>query len=68
MIGKDVPIIHGMVLITAVALLQTAAECIINRNKPLEAFMEGQADCLARDGLIINSSLERNNLSQEDLF
>lgn len=68
MMGKDVPIIHGMVVITTVALLQTAAEWVINRNKRLETLMEGQADCLVKDGLIVNSSLERNNLSHEDLF
>ncbi|WP_421940553.1 DUF421 domain-containing protein [Pedobacter sp.] len=35
MMGKDVPVIHGMVVITTVALLQTAAEWIINRDKRL---------------------------------
>lgn len=68
MMGKDVPIIHGMTVITVVALLQVSAEWIINRNKRLEAFMEGEADCLVKDGQIINSSLDRNSLSHEDLF
>lgn len=68
MMGKDVPVIHGMVVITTVALLQTAAEWIINRDKRLEAFMEGQADALVKDGMIINKSLDKNNLSHEDLY
>jgi uncharacterized membrane protein YcaP (DUF421 family) len=68
MMGKDVPIIHGMVVITTVALLQTAAEWVINRNKRLETLMEGQADALVKDGMIINHSLDKNNLSHEDLF
>jgi uncharacterized membrane protein YcaP (DUF421 family) len=61
MMGKDVPIIHGMVVITTVALLQTAAEWVINRNKRLETLMEGQADALVKDGMIINNSLDKNN-------
>ncbi|WP_316831730.1 DUF421 domain-containing protein [Pedobacter aquatilis] len=68
MMGKDIPIIHGMVVITTVALLQLGAEWIINRHKKLEHFMEGRPDCLVADGEIINKSLNKNSLSQEDLF
>jgi len=68
MMGKDVPIVHGMVVITTVAMLQSAAEWIINRNKKLEAFMEGKPDCLVKDGMIVNVSLNKNNLSHEDLY
>ena len=68
MMGKDIPIIHGMVVITTVALLQISAEWVINRNKKLETFMEGRADCLVRDGMIIRPSLDKNSLSHEDLF
>lgn len=68
MMGKDIPIVHGMVVITTVAILQSAAEWIINRNKKLEAFMEGRPDCLVKDGMIVNSSLNKNNLSHEDLY
>jgi len=68
MMGKDIPIVHGMVVITTVAILQSAAEWIINRNKKLEAFMEGRPDCLVKDGVIVNVSLDKNNLSHEDLY
>lgn len=68
MMGKDIPIIHGMVVITTVAILQSGMEWVINRNKRLEGFMEGRPDCLVKDGLILNDSLGVNNLSHEDLF
>lgn len=68
MMGIDIPIVHGMVVITTVALLQIGTEWIINRNKKLEAFMEGRPDCLVKDGLIVVESLNRNSLSHEDLF
>ncbi|RBQ11490.1 DUF421 domain-containing protein [Pedobacter miscanthi] len=68
MMGKDIPILHGIVVITTVALLQIGAEWVINRNKRLEQFMEGRPDCLVKDGMIVLKSLSKNNLSQEDLF
>jgi len=68
MMGKDVPILHGIVVITTVAILQSGAEWLINRNKRLESFMEGRPDCLVKNGLIINDSLHKNDLSHEDLF
>ncbi|WP_286707175.1 YetF domain-containing protein [Flavobacterium sp. 38-13] len=68
MMGVDIPITHGLVVITTVALLQVVMEYLINRNKKLEAFMEGRPDCLVRNGLIEVESLDRNNLSHEDLY
>lgn len=68
MMGIDIPILHGIVVITTVALLQMGTEYLINRNKKLEGFMEGRPDCLVEHGLIVNESLEKNNLSHEDLY
>ena len=68
MMGIDIPIVHGLVVITTVALLQTAMEWVINRNKKVEVFMEGKADCLVDDGMICYEALDKNNLSQADLF
>jgi len=68
MMGKDIPILHGIVVITTVALMQIGAEWVINRNKRLEQFMEGRPDCLVKDGVIVLKGLSKNNLSKEDLF
>lgn len=68
MMGIDIPITHGLAVITTVALLQVGTEYLINRNKKLEALMEGRPDCLVQNGLIVNESLDRNNLSHEDLY
>lgn len=68
MMGIDIPILHGMVVITTVAFLQVGTEWLINRNKKLEAVMEGRPDCLVKNGMILTTSLERNKLSHEDLF
>lgn len=68
MFGIDVPISHGIVVITTIALIQVVLEYFINRNKKLEIFMEGKPDCLVDNGRIKCDQLERNKLSHGDLF
>ncbi|TDQ06321.1 DUF421 domain-containing protein [Pedobacter metabolipauper] len=68
MMGADVPLLHGMVVITTVGLLQTGMERLINRHRKMETLMEGKPDCLVNDGLVVYENLKVNNLSQEDLF
>jgi uncharacterized membrane protein YcaP (DUF421 family) len=68
MLGIDVPILHGMIAITTIAFLQVGMERVINRNKRIEMLMEGKADCLVNNGVIMVDVLKKNNLSHEDLF
>lgn len=68
MIGKDMPIIYGIVAITTIALLQIGLERLINKNKKLETLMEGKPDLLVDNGIILTDALKVNNLSHADLF
>lgn len=68
MLGIDVPISHGIVVITSIALIQVILEYFINRNKKLEVFMEGKPDLLIDNGIINCEQLKKNKLSHEDLF
>lgn len=68
MVGADSPILHGMVAITAVAILQIYLERFINKNKKVEAYLEGQPKLVVLDGLIQWECMEKENLSKEDLF
>lgn len=68
MIGKDIPIIYGITAVTTVALLQVGLEKMINRNKQVEKVLEGSADLIVNNGIIVKEALERNNLSNADLF
>lgn len=68
MMGADIPILHGIVAVTVVALLQIGLEYVINSNKKLEAVMEGQPDCLVREGIILVDQLKKSNMSHQDLF
>ncbi|MCP9752984.1 DUF421 domain-containing protein [Ferruginibacter sp. HRS2-29] len=68
MMGAEVPILHGLTAITAVALLQIGMERVINRNKKVEAIMEGTPECVVDNGRIILQHLDKDNISHEDLF
>lgn len=68
MMGVDIPIVHGLLVITTVALLQIGMEKVINKNKKLENMMEGEPDCLVDMGVINLKALEKNELSHEDLL
>ncbi|WP_207531892.1 DUF421 domain-containing protein [Desertivirga arenae] len=68
MMGVNVPIIHGLIAVTTIALLQVGMERFINRNKKVEEFMEGTADKVVENGLILVDELHKENISHEDLF
>ncbi len=68
MIGADMPILHGVVAITVVALFQIGLEHLINKNKKVETLLEGTPNMIVDDGLIRWEQLDKNNLSKEDLF
>lgn len=68
MMGVDIPIIHGLLVVTTVALLQIGMEKVINKHKKLENIMEGTPDCLVDRGVINLENLKNNELSHEDLL
>jgi uncharacterized membrane protein YcaP (DUF421 family) len=68
MIGADIPIFHGALAVTVVTLAQIGFERVINKNRKVEAVMEGVANLLVEDGIIRWECMKNDNLSKEDLF
>ncbi|GEO04131.1 DUF421 domain-containing protein [Adhaeribacter aerolatus] len=68
MINASIPILHGVVAVTAVTIFQINLERFINKNKKVEAFMEGEPNLVVDKGVIKWDCLTRDNLSKEDLF
>lgn len=68
MMGAEVPIFHGLVAITTVALLQLLFEKVINSHKKIENVLEGRSECIVSEGVIDLAALRKSNLSHEDLF
>ena len=68
MVGADVPILHGMLAITVVTAFQIGLERLINKNKKVEAIMEGEPNLIVNDGVIQWACMKQDNISKEDLF
>jgi uncharacterized membrane protein YcaP (DUF421 family) len=68
MVGADMPILHGMTAITVVTVFQISLERFINRNKKVEAVMEGTPNLVVEDGVIQWECMTTDNISKEDLF
>lgn len=68
MVGANIPILHGMVAITVITFIQIRLERLINRNKKVEAIMEGRPNLVVDNGVIKWDCLIKDNLSKEDLF
>jgi len=68
MFYDDVPLIHTMLVIAVIIGLQHFLSWITEKNKKIESWVEGEAVCLIEDGTIKMESLERERLSQTELF
>ena len=68
MVGANVPILHGIVAVSVVAVFQRYVEKLINKNKKVEAFMEGEPRLLVDNGIIQWECMVYENISKEDLF
>lgn len=68
MVGADMPILHGMTAITAVTIFQIGLERLINKNKKVEALMEGTPNLVIINGVIQWKCMMEDNISKEDLF
>jgi len=67
MVGA-VPILHGAIAITVVTIFQITLENFINKNRKVEAVMEGSPNIVVSEGLIDWDSMKKDNISKEDLF
>jgi uncharacterized membrane protein YcaP (DUF421 family) len=68
MFYPDVPLLHGMTVITVVVLINRGIEQLISRNERFERFIEGVPICLVHDGLIEHAALTKLMLNRDELF
>jgi uncharacterized membrane protein YcaP (DUF421 family) len=48
MVGANIPILNGIVSITVVIIFQISMERLINKNKKVEAIMEGSLNLIVK--------------------
>jgi len=68
MLYPNVPILHGMVVVTVVVLLNRGMLLLINKNETMETALEGVPVLLVSDGRMSLPGLKRAMLNQEKLF
>jgi uncharacterized membrane protein YcaP (DUF421 family)/predicted RNA-binding Zn-ribbon protein involved in translation (DUF1610 family) len=68
MFYPDVPLVHGMIVMTVIVLLQRGVTWLSRRNQRVEAFVESRASCLVADGRLVLDALNREMLAQQELF
>lgn len=68
MFYPDVPLLHGMTVITVVVLINRGIDRLLSRSARFERFIEGVPIQLVKDGLIDHQALETLLLNRDELF
>ncbi|MDP9494288.1 MAG: DUF421 domain-containing protein, partial [Actinomycetota bacterium] len=68
MFYPDVPLLHGIIVITVVVGMQRVLEEITERAPRLETILESKVRRLVKDGVVDDQALERESLSETELF
>jgi len=68
MFYADVPLIHGIIVITVVVALQRVLEEVTERAPRLEALLESKARRLVEGGVVDEHALRREDMSETELF
>lgn len=68
MFYPDVPILHGMLVITLVAIMQRALTYVKRRHPGIEDIIKGHPVRLVFDGLLDLSGMAEAQLSREEVF
>ncbi|MES2668766.1 MAG: DUF421 domain-containing protein [Patescibacteria group bacterium] len=68
MFYDDVPILHGLIVITVVVLIERLMNHFTNKHKALEEFIESTPTLLVKDGVILTEALDEEEISYPELL
>lgn len=68
MFYPDVPIVHGILVITLVVIMSYAVGQFNRYSEEVEKFVQGRPIRLIKNGLLENNGLRRTNTTREDVF
>lgn len=68
MFYADVPLIHGMIVVTVVVGLERLIVRLTEQNRWLERVVESTPVLLVADGEIVRAALDHEDLSEAELF
>ena len=68
MFQPDVPLVHAMVVIAVIVVLYRVFMAFVRTSEMFERFVEGEPSCLVSEGRLELDALDRERISQEELF
>ncbi len=68
MFYDDVPILHGIIVITIVVLIERVMNYFMNRHPKFEEYIESTPTRLVKDGVILDEKLESEEISRAELL
>lgn len=68
MLYGDVPLLHGMAVITIVVLMHKILNSFTNHSEKLEQLVESKSVKLIQNGEIISEALENESISKQEFF
>jgi uncharacterized membrane protein YcaP (DUF421 family) len=68
MFYPDVPLLHAMLVITAVVVINKVLDVLIYRYQPVEKVIDGRTAEAVRDGVIVVETLRHAKIGKSELF
>jgi uncharacterized membrane protein YcaP (DUF421 family) len=68
MFYADVPLLHGIIVITVVVAIQRVLQELTERSPRLETLLESKVQRLVKDGIVDQGALDQEDLSETELF
>jgi uncharacterized membrane protein YcaP (DUF421 family) len=68
MFYPEVPLLHAMLVITAVVVINKGLDTLIYRYKSVEKALDGRTCEVIRDGVVIVDTLRYHNIGKSELF
>ena len=68
MFYPDVPVVHGLIVITVVVGLQRTLVKVTEQHKGLERLIESEPVLLVRDGQLLLEAIDDEDLSESEVF
>jgi uncharacterized membrane protein YcaP (DUF421 family) len=67
MFYPDVPVVSGLLVITAVVGLERFLVLITERNRTIERLAESSPVCVVADGRLVEEAVDKENLSKDEI-
>ena len=68
MFYPDVPLLHGILVLAGVVSLEKVLINVAERSRSAQHFVESMPALLIRDGVLLESHLQREGIAREELF